>query len=102
MMGTLFFVLHLAILGRVPQIFYTCEISWLAAYLFFLSSSPILSLLGSCRTAPPLVPRCSYLSSYLGRCLSLWPERSEGLHSRPGVTNPSYLLQKFHSLENYS
>lgn len=37
MMGTLFFVLHLAILGRVPQIFYTCEISWLAAYLFFLS-----------------------------------------------------------------
>ena len=37
MMGTLFFVLYLAILGRVPQIFYTCEISWLAAYLFFLS-----------------------------------------------------------------
>ena len=33
MMGTLFFVLYLAILGRVPQIFYTCEISWLAAYL---------------------------------------------------------------------
>ena len=26
MMGTLFFVLYLAILGRVPQIFYTCEI----------------------------------------------------------------------------
>ena len=37
MMGTLFFVLYLAILGHVPQIFYTCEISWLAAYLFFLS-----------------------------------------------------------------
>lgn len=37
MMGTLFFVLHLSILGYVPQIFYECEISWLAAYLFFLS-----------------------------------------------------------------
>ena len=35
--GTLFFVLHLAILGYVPQIFYVAESSWLAAYLFFLS-----------------------------------------------------------------
>ncbi len=36
-MGTLFYVLHLAILGEVPQVFYVSEISWLAAYLFFLS-----------------------------------------------------------------
>lgn len=36
-MGTLFYVLYLAIMGTVPQVFYVSEISWLAAYLFFLS-----------------------------------------------------------------
>lgn len=36
-MGTLFYVLYLAIIGTVPQVFYVSEISWLAAYLFFLS-----------------------------------------------------------------
>jgi len=36
-LGTLFYVLHLSILGYVPQISYVAEISWLAAYLFFLS-----------------------------------------------------------------
>ena len=36
MMGTLYYVLHLVITGKVPQIFYVAEISWLAAYLFFL------------------------------------------------------------------
>ena len=51
MMGTLFFVLYLAILGHVPQIFYTCEISWLAAYLFFLS---LLLLRESTRAVPLL------------------------------------------------
>ena len=39
MMGTLYYVLHLIITGNVPQIFYVAEISWLAAYLFFLSLS---------------------------------------------------------------
>ena len=39
MMGTLYYVLHLIIIGDVPQIFYVAEISWLAAYLFFLSLS---------------------------------------------------------------
>ena len=39
MMGTLYYVLHLIIDGDVPQIFYVAEISWLAAYLFFLSLS---------------------------------------------------------------
>lgn len=38
-MGTLYYVLHLIITGKVPQIFYVAEISWLAAYLFFLSLS---------------------------------------------------------------
>ena len=36
-MGTLYYVLYLVIIGKVPQIFYVAEISWLASYLFFLS-----------------------------------------------------------------
>lgn len=36
MMGTLYYVLCLIITGKVPQIFYVAEISWMAAYLFFL------------------------------------------------------------------
>ena len=36
-MGTLFYVLHLAIVGTVPKVFYVSEVSWLAAYLFYLS-----------------------------------------------------------------
>lgn len=39
MMGTLYYVLYLVILGQVPQIFYVAEISWLAAYVFYLSLS---------------------------------------------------------------
>lgn len=37
MLGTLYWVLYLAIIGNVPQVFYVSEISWLASYLFFLS-----------------------------------------------------------------
>ena len=52
-MGTLYWVLHLFILGNVPQVFYVSEFSWLAAYLFLLSFQmvrtdgvrPLLSLL---------------------------------------------------------
>ena len=36
-MGTLYWVLHLFILGDVPQVFYVSECSWLAGYLFLLS-----------------------------------------------------------------
>lgn len=36
-MGTLYFVLYLAIIGDIPQVFYVAEVSWLASYLFFLS-----------------------------------------------------------------
>ena len=31
-MGTLYWVLHLFILGNVPQVFYVSEFSWLASY----------------------------------------------------------------------
>ena len=37
MMGTLFYVLHIMILGYNPKIFYVSEVSWLGAYLFFFS-----------------------------------------------------------------
>lgn len=37
LMGTLYWVLYLAIIGNIPQVFYVSEISWLASYLFFLS-----------------------------------------------------------------
>ena len=36
-MGTLYFLLHLAITGNVPQVFYVSEVSWIASYLCFLS-----------------------------------------------------------------
>ena len=38
-MGTTYYVLYLVIIGIWPQVFYVAEISWLAAYLFFLSLS---------------------------------------------------------------
>lgn len=37
MMGTLYFVLYLAIRGDVPQFFYVAEISWISSYLFLHS-----------------------------------------------------------------
>ena len=36
-MGTLYFVLHLAIIWDIPRVFYVSEVSWLASYLSFLS-----------------------------------------------------------------
>lgn len=37
-MGTTYYVLYLVIIGIWPQIFYVAEISWLAAWLFYLSA----------------------------------------------------------------
>lgn len=36
-MGTLYYVLSLAITGDVPQVFYVSEISWIASWSFLLS-----------------------------------------------------------------
>ena len=36
MLGTLFYMLHLTIIGDIPRKFYVSEISWMAGYLFFL------------------------------------------------------------------
>ena len=35
MMGTLYYLLHLIILGHGPQVFYVAECSWMASYSFF-------------------------------------------------------------------
>lgn len=53
-MGTLYYVLSLAILGYTPRVFYVSEVSWLAAWLFYLS-------LQLTRTEG-MKPRCSPLS----------------------------------------
>lgn len=37
MMGTLYYTLHLAIVGDIPHISYVAEILWLASYLFYLT-----------------------------------------------------------------
>ena len=37
-MGTIYYVLYLVIIGIWPQVFYVAEISWLAAWLFYLSA----------------------------------------------------------------
>lgn len=37
-MGTTYYVLYLAITGIWPQVFYVSELSWLAAWLFYLSA----------------------------------------------------------------
>lgn len=37
MMGTLYYLLHLVIMGYGPQIFYVAECSWMASYFFFIS-----------------------------------------------------------------
>lgn len=52
MMGTLYYLLHLIILGHGPQVFYVAECSWMASYFFFLSLE--IPLLG--RPAPAVLP----------------------------------------------
>ena len=43
MMGTLYYLLHLIILGHGPQVFYVAECSWMASYFFFsLAGDPLL------------------------------------------------------------
>lgn len=51
-MGTLYYVLSLAILGHTPKIFYVSEVSWLAAWLFYLS----LQLVRTADMKPRLSP----------------------------------------------
>ena len=38
MTGTIFYALHIYILGYTPKVFYVSEIAWLAAYLFIFSA----------------------------------------------------------------
>lgn len=36
LLGTIFYTLHLRIMGDIPRIFYVSDLSWLASYLFLL------------------------------------------------------------------
>ncbi len=36
-MGTLYYLLYLVIMERVPQVFYVSEIAWMASYLFLMT-----------------------------------------------------------------
>ena len=36
-MGTLYYLLYLVIMGKVPQVFYVSEMAWMASYLFLLA-----------------------------------------------------------------
>lgn len=53
-MGTLFFLLHIAVTNYVPSVFYVSELSWLGAYLFFLSLQIVR--MKSIRLRPALLP----------------------------------------------
>ena len=44
-MGTLYYLLYLVIMGKVPQVFYVSEMAWMASYLFLLA----LCLMETCR-----------------------------------------------------
>lgn len=52
-MGTTYYVLYLVIIGIWPQVFYVAEISWLAAWFFYLSAQ-ILRTEGVKRRFSPL------------------------------------------------
>ena len=61
--GTVYYVLHVAICGTAPQIFYVSEISWIAAYIFILSiqilrSEGIRLSFSIVAAAPALVYSC--------------------------------------------
>ena len=36
-MGTLYYLLYLVIMGKVPQVFYVSEMAWMASYLFLMA-----------------------------------------------------------------
>ena len=52
-MGTIYYVLYLVIIGIWPQVFYVAEISWLAAWLFYLSAQILRTEGMKCRFSLP-------------------------------------------------
>ena len=54
-MGTIYYVLYLVIIGIWPQVFYVAEISWLAAWLFYLSAQILRTEGMKCRFSLPAV-----------------------------------------------
>ena len=54
-MGTLYYLLYLVIMGKVPQVFYVSEIAWLASYLFLLALCLMLTQKEGIRIQIPFV-----------------------------------------------
>ena len=52
-MGTLYYLIYLVIMGKVPQVFYVSEIAWMASYLFLLALCLIVT--GKCQKRHSIV-----------------------------------------------
>lgn len=76
-MGTLFYVLHLAITGENPKIFYVSEISWIAAYLFYLSFQ---------------IVRTEKMKVYFSWVPFLWAAATAAVILIDRMMGPSYLI----------
>lgn len=73
--GTLFYVLHLVILGDIPRISYISEISWLASYLFYLG----LQLLRTKNTKLRFSPFAALYAFLLAEEIIKWRILAESL-----------------------
>lgn len=78
-MGTIYYVLYLVIIGIWPQVFYVAEISWLAAWLFYLSAQILrtegmkVPLFAPCRKPPRRSLRRLLFSTTISARLILFP-----------------------------
>ena len=64
-MGTIYYVLYLVLIGIWPQVFYVAEISWLAAWLFYLSAQILRTEGMKCRFSLLPEPRLRALRRLL-------------------------------------
>ena len=65
-MGTIYYVLYLVIIGIWPQVFYVAEISWLAAWLFYLSAQILRTEGMKCRFSLPAGAAAACLAADFG------------------------------------
>lgn len=72
-MGTLYYLLYLVIMGKVPQVFYVSEIAWLASYLFLLTLCLMLTQKGGIQVQIPFVLAAAveFITVMAGRYLAL-------------------------------
>ena len=62
-MGTIYYVLYLVIIGIWPQVFYVAEISWLAAWLFYLSAQILRTEGMKCRFSLPAGAAAAFIAA---------------------------------------